>query len=81
MILGLAFMLVFSGFQTMGNVQPIILDSAKDNSSEGFVKDFNGNGLTSMAIVNAVFTFANLIVPPILSIIGPKLTLVGNLST
>ena len=36
-LLGLAFMLVFTAFQTLGNVQPIILDSARNESSGGYV--------------------------------------------
>ena len=32
-LLGLAFMLVFAAFQTMGNVQTVILDSAKNKTS------------------------------------------------
>ena len=32
-LLGLAFMLVFAAFQTMGNVQTVILDSAKNSNA------------------------------------------------
>ena len=39
-LLGLAFMLVFASFQTLGNVQPIILDSARNESSGGHVEGF-----------------------------------------
>ena len=39
-LLGLAFMLVFASFQTLGNVQPIILDSARNESSGGYVEGF-----------------------------------------
>ena len=35
-LLGLAFMLVFAAFQTMGNVQTVILDSAKNTTSGEF---------------------------------------------
>ena len=34
-LLGLAFMLVFAAFQTVGNVQTTILDSASNNKSDG----------------------------------------------
>ena len=77
-LLGLAFMLVFAGFQTMGNVQPIILDSARNQTSDGYVPGFSGDGFTSAAIIYAVFTFANWIAPPIVSKIGPRFTLIGN---
>ena len=36
-LLGLAFMLVFAAFQTMGNVQTVILDSAKNATSGQFL--------------------------------------------
>lgn len=77
-LLGLAFMLVFAGFQTMGNVQPIILDSARNQTSDGYVPGFSGDGFTSAAIIYAVFTFANWIAPPIVSKIGPRFTLIGG---
>ena len=76
-LLGLAFMLVFAAFQTMGNVQTVILDSAKNESSAGYVEGFTGDGFTSLAIVYAVFTFANWFAPPVVSFIGPRLTLIG----
>ena len=101
-LLGLAFMLVFTAFQTLGNVQPIILDSARNESTGGYVEGlhvmisnlkkipsylyillkklgFTGDGFLSNAIVNAVFTFANWFAPPVVSFLGPKITLIGNL--
>ena len=39
-LLGLAFMLVFAAFQTMGNVQTVILDSAKNTTSGQFTLQF-----------------------------------------
>ena len=39
-LLGLAFMLVFAAFQTMGNVQTVILDSAKNATSGQFTLRF-----------------------------------------
>ena len=42
-LLGLAFMLVFAAFQTMGNVQTVILDSAKNTTSGQFTLQFLSN--------------------------------------
>lgn len=44
-LLGLAFMLMFTAFQTMGNIEAPILNSAKNNQSEGYVPGFTGDGL------------------------------------
>ncbi len=74
--LGLSFMLVFAAFQTMGNVQTVIIDSAKNASSDGYVPDFNGDGFTSLAIIYLVFAFANWFAPPVVSFIGPRFTLI-----
>ena len=77
-LLGISFLLVMTGFQTMSNIQPIILDSARNETSEGFVPGFNGDGFVSLAIVYTVFTFANLIAPAFVSVIGPRITMIGN---
>ena len=37
-LLGVAFMLVFTAWQTMGNVQTTILNSAKKKGSPGYVE-------------------------------------------
>ena len=74
-LLGLAFMLVFTAFQTMGNVQTVILDSAKNKSSDGYVEGFNGDGYYSLAVIYAVFTCANWFAPPVVSKLGPRITL------
>ena len=58
-LLGLAFLLIITGFLTMSNVQPVILDSARNETSDGFVPGFSGDGFVSVAIVYAVFTIAN----------------------
>ena len=52
-LLGLAFMLVFTAFQTMGNVQTVILQSAQNKTSSGYVEGFTGDGYTSLAIIYA----------------------------
>ena len=76
-LLGISFLFVMTGFLTMSNIQPIVLDSARNETSDGFVPGFNGDGFVSFAIVYIVFTFANLIAPAFVSIMGPRLTMIG----
>ena len=76
-LLGISFLFVMTGFLTMSNIQPIVLDSARNETSDGFVPGFNGDGFISFAIVYIVFTFANLIAPAFVSIMGPRLTMIG----
>ena len=42
------------------------------------ITGFTGDGFLSNAIVNAVFTFANWFAPPMVSFLGPKITLIGS---
>ena len=76
-LLGISFLFVMTGFLTMSNIQPIVLDSARNETSDGFVPGFNGDGFISFAIVYIVFTFANLVAPAFVSVIGPRLTMIG----
>lgn len=70
-ILGLAFMLIFTAFQTMGNIQQTVIDSITQDDPS-----FIGNGFTSLAIIYAVFALSNWIAPSIITVIGPKYTMV-----
>ena len=75
-VLSLGFMLVFTGFDTLGFVQNVILDSAKNNTSDGYVDGFNGDGYYSLAIIYAVFSISSWFAAPIVSKIGPRFTLI-----
>jgi len=66
-MLGLSFMLVFTGFNTMGGIQQLIFKSKAD---------FTGDGYWSLAIIYMVFTMANWIAPSVLAILGPRLTMI-----
>ena len=77
-LLGLAFLLIITGFLTMSNVQPVILDSARNETSDGFVPGFSGDGFVSVAIVYAVFTLANFFAPSVVSVLGPRFTMIGK---
>ena len=79
-LLGLAFMLMFTAFQTMGNVQTTILNSARNNQSDGYVEGFDGTGQTSLAIIYVFFAASNWIAPSVVAVLGPRITMgVGGL--
>uniref|UniRef100_A0AAY4AQE0 UNC93-like protein MFSD11 n=1 Tax=Denticeps clupeoides TaxID=299321 RepID=A0AAY4AQE0_9TELE len=67
-VLGFGFMLMFTAFQTCGNVEQTVIKSY--NSSE-----FHGSGYTSMAIIYGVFSASNLIAPSVVAVIGPQLSM------
>lgn len=71
-LLGLAFMLVFTAFQTMGNVEKTILDSAKTNGSGGYVPGFSGSGYASLAIIYTAFAASNWMAPSAVALLGPR---------
>ena len=80
-LLGLAFMLMFTAFQTMGNVQTTILNSARNNQSDGYVEGFDGTGQTSLAIIYVFFAASNWIAPSVVAVLGPRITMgVGGLA-
>lgn len=70
-LLGFAFMSVFTAFQTMGNVQKTMLDSIKKEDS-----NFKGDGYTSLAIIYAVFAIFNWAAPSAISMVGPKISMI-----
>ncbi|KAM6905566.1 UNC93-like protein MFSD11 [Xenentodon cancila] len=67
-ILGFGFMLMFTAFQTCGNIEQTVIKSF--NSTE-----FHGSGYTSMAIIYGVFSASNLIAPSVVAVIGPQLSM------
>nr|XP_042112250.1 UNC93-like protein MFSD11 isoform X2 [Ovis aries] len=70
-ILGIAFMFIFTAFQTCGNVAQTVIRSL--NST-----DFHGSGYTSMAIIYGVFSASNLITPSVVAIVGPQLSMFAS---
>ncbi|KAG8446106.1 hypothetical protein GDO86_013829, partial [Hymenochirus boettgeri] len=67
-ILGVAFMFIFTSFQTSGNVAQTVISSL--NSTE-----FNGSGYTSLAIIYGVFSASNLIAPSVVALLGSQLSM------
>ncbi|XP_069769162.1 UNC93-like protein MFSD11 [Narcine bancroftii] len=67
-ILGCAFMLVFTAFQTCGNIEQTVIKSI--NSTQ-----LHGSGYTSLAIIYTVFSASNLLTPSIIALLGSRLSL------
>ncbi|XP_063925511.1 UNC93-like protein MFSD11 isoform X2 [Zophobas morio] len=75
-LLGLAFMLVFTAFQTMGNIQKTIIDSIQQDDP-----DFEGDGYVSLSIIYAVMSILNWAAPSVISVIGPNFAmLIGGVT-
>ncbi|CAL4072875.1 unnamed protein product [Meganyctiphanes norvegica] len=71
LILGVAFMLVFTSFQTQGNMQQVVIKSIQHDDPT-----FQGSGYISLAVIYAVFATFNWLSPSCLSLMGPKLTMI-----
>ncbi|XP_059804614.1 UNC93-like protein MFSD11 [Hypanus sabinus] len=67
-ILGCAFMFVFTAFQTCGNIEQTVIKSI--NSTR-----FHGSGYTSLAIIYTVFSASNLLTPSIVALLGYRLSM------
>uniref|UniRef100_A0A1B0DDM5 UNC93-like protein MFSD11 n=1 Tax=Phlebotomus papatasi TaxID=29031 RepID=A0A1B0DDM5_PHLPP len=76
LLLGLGFMMLFTAFQTMGNIEKVVIDSiARDDSS------FTGDGYVSLSIIYATFAICNWIAPSVVAILGPRgAIVVGSLT-
>ncbi|XP_062586951.1 UNC93-like protein MFSD11 [Saccostrea cucullata] len=75
-VLGVAFMLLFTAFQTASMAEQSVLASEKKNTNG----TFTGDGYTSLSIIYVVFSAANWIAPPIVAVLGPKFTMfVGSI--
>ncbi|XP_043570585.1 UNC93-like protein MFSD11 [Chiloscyllium plagiosum] len=68
-ILGCGFLLVFSAFQTGGNIEQTVIKSI--NSTR-----FHGSGYTSLAIIYTVFSASNILTPSIVAVLGARLSMV-----
>lgn len=66
-ILGFGFMLLFTAFQTMGNIEQTVINSIKTDEPT-----FKGDGYTSLAVIYAMLSISNWLAPSVLSKIGPK---------
>ncbi|XP_026208310.1 UNC93-like protein MFSD11 [Anabas testudineus] len=67
-ILGVGFLFLFTAFTTCGNVEQTVVKSLKNET-------FSGSGYHSLGIIYGVFSFANLLAPTVVAVIGPKMTM------
>jgi len=59
----------------MSNVQTVLLESARDPSSSGYVPGFTGSGFVSLATLYASFALCNWAAPSIVAVAGPRITM------
>ncbi|XP_047485284.1 UNC93-like protein MFSD11 [Penaeus chinensis] len=71
LVLGVAFMFIFTSFQTQGNMQQVVIKSIQQDDP-----GFRGSGYISLAVIYAVFATFNWLAPSCLSFLGPKLTMI-----
>ncbi|XP_077490603.1 UNC93-like protein MFSD11 isoform X2 [Amblyomma americanum] len=69
-LLGFAFMFIFTAFQTGGLIQKVVLDSIHDEDHS-----YTGDGYVSLAVIYAVFAISNWLAPSVISFLGPKYTM------
>ncbi|XP_066587052.1 UNC93-like protein MFSD11 [Prorops nasuta] len=70
LILSFGFMLVFTAFQTIGNIEKTVLKSINDDDPS-----FTGDGYISLAIIYAVFATCNWLAPSYISVTGPRIAI------
>ncbi|XP_059609661.1 UNC93-like protein MFSD11 isoform X2 [Phlebotomus argentipes] len=76
LVLGISFMFIFTAFQTMCNIEKTVLSSITHESN-----DFSGDGYVSLAIIYGSFAICNWIAPSVVTLIGPRSTmLIGSLT-
>lgn len=68
--LGFGFMLLFTAFQTMGNIEQTVINSIKIDEPT-----FQGDGYTSLAVIYALLSISNWLTPSVLAKIGPKIAM------
>lgn len=69
-LLSWGFMLVFTAFQTMSNIEKTVLQSINKEDSS-----FTGEAYTSLAIIYGVFATCNWLAPSYISMTGPRVAI------
>lgn len=76
-LLGCSFLLVFTAFNTGGNIQKKVVDSLQDITHGTYTAD----GFTSLCIVYASFGMANWFAPSLIAVIGAKFSMIAGALT
>ncbi|CAF0968190.1 unnamed protein product [Didymodactylos carnosus] len=80
-LVGSAFMILFSAFQSTGMVEQSVLEGVKNETTGNGTARFTATGYTSFAIIYSSFTVVNIVSPAIVSILGPSLSMFIGAST
>ncbi len=76
-LMSVSYFLVFGAFFTMGNIQTVIIENAKDRDATGYVPGFDGDGFISLSIVYAVSTVFDFLAPSIVAALGIRLAIMS----
>merc|ERR1711936_1026366 len=76
LLLSSAFLVIFAGFTTLADLQPLIFESTRNKDSSGYVEGFTADGFTGLAMIYISFAVFNWVAPLIVILIGPKLSLI-----
>ncbi|KAI9584928.1 hypothetical protein GQX74_006823 [Glossina fuscipes] len=71
-VMGFGYMLIFTAFQTLGNIEKNLLASLAEED-----KTFSGDGFISLASIYVVFAFANWLAPSVLAVTGPRISIIS----
>ncbi|XP_031558594.1 UNC93-like protein MFSD11 [Actinia tenebrosa] len=76
-MMGMAFMFMFTAFQTTSIIEPYVLQGVKEKY-QARNETFAGDGYVSLGIVYAVFTFSNWFAPSFVGIFGPRSSMIAG---
>jgi len=76
LVMSIAFMMVFTGFNTMSGIQTMIFKSATTPNSGGYIDGFHGDGYICAAVIYAVFSVASWLSPSAVAFKGPKVAMI-----
>ncbi len=77
-LMSASYFLVFGAFFTMGNIQTVIIENAKDRDATGYVPGFDGDGFISLSIVYAVSTVFDFLSPSIVAVLGIRVAIMSG---
>lgn len=72
LVMGFAFMFMFTAFQTTSMIEPTVLQSFRNSTN----KDEKIDGYVSLGIIYAVFTVANWLAPSFVGLFGPRVSMI-----
>ncbi|EDV28265.1 uncharacterized protein TRIADDRAFT_63683 [Trichoplax adhaerens] len=76
-LMGFAFMFIFTAFQTCSEIEQRVLKSA-EQEAKMHNTTFTASGYNSLAIIYSVFAASNWLGPSVVSVIGPKYSMLAG---